>query len=370
MKIFYVTNLNMAPNEGILKKVKAQAAAMSSDKNICRLFIRDKESGNMCVHSFRDENESVEVSGAGGDTISEAIGRMDTERPDVLYVRLMIPSVKLCRLIGKAKKLGAVVYYEIPTYPYWGEQFKAAKIKLKAIVKIALDIIYAYPIYTMIDHLVIVRSNSRKKTFSKMVEIINGVDVSRIVPKNYDNYEEDGVIRFVGVGTIFPYHGYDKFFYALAACGEKYGDKVLETHIVGNSDTIESLKRLAAELKLQHVVFDGIKTTEELNLMYENFDIGLGCLALYRRNADIDTTLKIVEYYCRGVPVVTSGRTALERVDGKSCTITVANDKSKIDVNEICRAYLAMDREMLPQIAKTAAEIYDWKVIMTDLIKK
>lgn len=370
MKIFYITSLNMTKNEGILKKVKAQASAMSMDNNECTLFIRSKESGKVCLHRFVDEDESIEQLQGDNNTIKEAADRLDTERPDALYIRLMIPSVRLCRLINRAKELGATIYYEIPTYPYWGEQFKTAKIKLKAIVKIMLDILFAYPIYNKIDHLVIVRSNSKKRTFSKMVEISNGVDVQKIAPKNYDNYKDDGVIRFVGVGTIFPYHGYDKFFRALAKCGEKYEDKVIETHIVGNSDTIEELKRMAADLGLKRVVFDGIRTTEELNQMYEEFDMGLGCLALYRRNADIDTTLKIVEYYCRGVPVVTSGKTALPAVDGKSCTITVPNDKTEIDINEICRAYCAMDRDMLPKIAKSAVEVYDWRTIMSDLIRK
>lgn len=50
--------------------------------------------------------------------------------------------------------------------------------------------------------------------------------------------------------------------------------------------------------------------------MYEEFDVGLGCLALHRRNADIDTTLKIIEYYCRGVPVVTSGKEPIQRSSG------------------------------------------------------
>lgn len=46
---------------------------------------------------------------------------------------------------------------------------------------------------------------------------------------------------------------------------------------VGISGAIDELKEQAQKLGLKRVIFHGMKTTDELNEMYEDFDVGLGC---------------------------------------------------------------------------------------------
>ena len=116
---------------------------------------------------------------------------------------------------------------------------------------------------------------------------------------------------------------------------------------------------------LKRVFFHGIKSTEQLNLMYEEFDVGLGCLALHRRNANIDTTLKIIEYYCRGIPVVTSGNTCFEN---EGSTIRVEDGEGSIDIEKIYVEWKKIESEKLKLLSHKAKKVFSWDSIMQRLL--
>lgn len=143
-----------------------------------------------------------------------------------------------------------------------------------------------------------------------------------------------------------------------------YGHPV-EFHVVGASQTINELKEQAQKLGLKRVVFHGMKTTDELNEMYEKFDVGLGCLALHRRNADIDTTLKIIEYYCRGVPVVTSGKSPYKN---PAVTIQIPDGEDPVDIKSIYSEWKSIDKDELRALSEQAKKEFSWDFIMKQLL--
>ena len=197
-----------------------------------------------------------------------------------------------------------------------------------------------------------------------MVEINNGVNTEKIKSKeNYDS--KDGVFRMVTVGTLFPYHGYDRVLAGLKDCKEEVDGHPVEFHIVGASQTIDELKEQAQKLGLKRVIFHGMKTTDELNEIYEDFDVGLGCLALHRRNADIDTTLKIIEYYCRGVPVVTSGKSPYK---DPAVTIRVPDGEDPVDINRLYCKWKDIDEKKLRKLSEQAKKEFSWNFIMKQLL--
>nr|WP_274602697.1 MULTISPECIES: glycosyltransferase [Clostridia] len=197
-----------------------------------------------------------------------------------------------------------------------------------------------------------------------MVEINNGVNTEKIKSKeNYDS--KDGVFRMVTVGTLFPYHGYDRVLAGLKDCKEEVDGHPVEFHIVGASQTIDELKAQAQKLGLKRVIFHGMKKTDELNEMYEEFDVGLGCLALHRRNADIDTTLKIIEYYCRGVPVVTSGKSPYK---DPAVTICVPDGEDPVDINRLYCKWKNIDEKKLRKLSEQAKKEFSWNFIMKQLL--
>lgn len=351
MRGLYVANLSVDRIEGICKKIYAQAEALAYNLGDCDILLKNN------VGCYIEDVKSHKTTNYSRSVLSTAIDIVQNNHYDVLYIRLMVSSVALVKLMSLAQKRGMKVFYEIPTYPYFAEQFRSSKKKYRAIAKIVLDCIFFPFIYNACSNIVVIRSNTKAHVWKKMIEITNGVKTADIISKSYAK-APDETFRMVTVGTLYPYHGYDRILAGLKQCNEEIDGVPIEFHVVGESDTIQELQLTARKMGLQRVTFHGKKTTEELNEMYDNFDVGLGCLALHRRNADIDTTLKVVEYYCRGIPVVSSGITPL---DSKVYTIHVIDNDDPIDIKQIYTDWKNIPRDVIMQISSEAKAKFDWK---------
>lgn len=360
MKALFVANLDLNENEGIFKKICAQAEAIGKVIGKCDLITLKGKYANVKKY----DNSICEIKDMF--FLSYIKDELLSRRVDFMYIRHMIPSIELISILKLAKKNGIKVYYEIPTYPYFAEQFRTSRRKYRAIAKISLDILFWPWIYKYIDKLIVIRSNTKTKLYSKMIEITNGVMTKDIVSKTYE-YCDSGVFRMVTVGTLYPYHGYDRILKGLVKCNEKIGNTLIEFHVVGMSKTIVDLKRDAEALGLSHVIFHGVKSTQELNELYEIFDVGLGCLALHRRNANIDTTLKLVEYYCRGIPVVTSGISPMDQIN-EDFTIHVTDNEEFIDIYELYHSFVKIPIGEKKKIATFARNNFSWDNIMNKLL--
>lgn len=361
MRALFIANIKLDENEGIFKKVYAQAKGLkkavgngiliTKSEIGCKIF--DLDSGKV-------DEQSCSV-------LSKALELINTCDISKVYIRHMVPSYRLIKLLKVAHKKKCIIYYEIPTYPYYAEQFRTSKRKHRAITKLTLDTIFWPFIYKNIDKLVVIKSNSKVKKYKKMIEITNGALVDNIVTKQYKN-ELKKCFSMVAVGTLYPYHGYDRVLQGLKLCNESINGTIIQFNIVGSSETIDELKKEADNLGLCHVKFHGVKTTEELNLLYDQFDVGLGCLALHRRNADIDTTIKIIEYYCRGTPVVTSGISPMDQYY-KNFTIHVESSEEPIDIEKVYKEFYSIDIDEKKKISSIAKEKFSWDNIMMKLVQ-
>lgn len=359
MKALFIANLELVETEGIYKKVCAESDAIAHAVGRCDLITRK---GNKAVIKTDSTVQGTLSDKCFWKCIFDLI---ESENVKIVYIRHMIPTINLIKFLRISHSKGIKIYYEIPTYPYFAEQFRTSRKKYRAIAKISLDILFWPWIYHYVDKLVIIRSNSKTKTYSKMVEITNGVRTDDIKGKNYELRKKDKFFRMVAVGTLYPYHGYDRILKGLQECKEKINGIIVEFHVIGTSKTIDDLHRLSDQMGLKHVIFHGTKTTEELNKMYDNFDVGLGCMALHRRNANVDTTLKIVEYYCRGVPVITSGKSPFKQ---NEFTFVVPDNEDPIDIKSIYDYYCGIDSEDLMKLSVLAKSQFSWENIMRNLL--
>lgn len=357
MKALFIADLQLNENEGIYKKIVAEAKGIEEAIGECNLITRN-ENGSSVLNLLNNNKEKSKK-----DIFDKTI-ELITEDTEVMYVRHMIPRFKLLKMLKYAKSKNIKIYYEIPTYPYFGEQFKASKRKYRAIAKILLDIIFLPIIYNYIFKMVIIKSNTNVKKYKKMIEINNGAFVENIKIKEF--IEDDNKFSMVTVGTLYPYHGYDRILKGLKECNEIVDGKIVEFNIIGESTTIEELKIKTEEYKLKHVNFLGIKNVNEMNILFDKFNVGLGCLALHRRNANIDTTIKIIEYYCRGITVVTSGISPMDEIDNSN-TITVEDSEDYISIMDIYEKYNKIKNINKINVAKKAKKFFSWNNIMKKL---
>lgn len=362
MDALFVANIELKNTEGIYKKVSAQSDAIGNNIGNCKLITRKGK--NAVVKEYLNESP-IETN---DNYYKYIINQLLKENVKVIYIRHMIPSFNLIKILRVAKKKKIKIYYEIPTYPYFGEQFKASRRKYRAIVKILLDVFFWPIIYAYIDKLVVIKSNTKTHFYKKMVEITNGALTEKIQSKKLYNARKD-YFSMVTVGTLYPYHGYDRVLNGLKECNEVVDGKIVEINIIGSSYTIDKLKETANELGLKHVKFLGVKNSEELNQLFENYDVGLGCLALHRRNADIDTTLKIIEYYCRGITVVTSGVSPMDKYN-KDITIHIKDGEDAINIKDLYEEYIKINTEDNKKISLKAKEVFSWNSIMNTLFEE
>lgn len=362
MNSLFIANFQLDEHEGIYKKVLAQANALRNTVGGKGWMITRKEKQSIIYDLETGEKYKNEKS-----VLSTSLELINKYEIKTVYVRHMVPSIKLIKFLRSLRNNSITIFYEIPTYPYFIEQFRTSKKKHRAIAKLTLDIVFWPFIYRYINKLVIIKSNTKVKMYKKMVEITNGVFVDNISSKSYseDNNEK---FSMVAVGTLYPYHGYDRILQGLKKCNEKVDGKIVEFNVVGSSDTINDLKKQADTLGLKYVSFLGVKSTEELNYLFEKFDVGLGCLALHRRNADIDTTLKIVEYYSRGIPVVTSGFSPMDNYFEKY-TIHVEDSEDPVDIEKIYIEYSKLTTEEKMKISTFAKNTFSWNNIMNNLLR-
>ena len=357
MKALFIANSCYEKNEGIYKKIFAEASAIANYLGECSVIMQNKEG------SVRTDTSDMSESTYPESVLEVAKKIILTESIGVIYIRLMVPNFALINLLKTAQSHSVKVYYEIPTYPYYAEQLRTSRKKYRAVAKVVSDVLFFPSIRRHCDHIVTIRSNSKLPLKKKMYEITNGVETENLKSKTYSG-QHDGIFRMVTVGTLYPYHGYDRIIKGMKNCNEEINGVPVEFHVIGESKTIDDLKKMTLQYGLKNVYFHGKKTTQELNALFEDFDVGLGCLALHRRNADTDTTLKIVEYYCRGIPVVTSGKVPYP---DKSVTITVPDNELDIEIGEIYNQWKNISGESKRALSEKAKAIFDWDVIMTKL---
>lgn len=362
MKSIFLANLDLKENEGIYKKICSEANGLKSALGECVLITKKNNGSKVNYLNNNIEEENANIFNVANKFIQNG----DIQ---YLYVRHMIPNISLIKLLKVANKKGIKIFYEIPTYPYFGEQLKTSRKKYRALIKILLDIIFLPIIYNLAYKMVVIKSNSKVKMYKKMFEINNGANIDVIQSKEYDNCNEKDIFSIVTVGTLYPYHGYDRILKGLKECNELVDNKIVEFSVIGYSQTIDELKLMSNKYNLKHVKFLGIKSNEEMNQLFDNYDVGLGCLALHRRNADIDTTIKIIEYYCRGIPVVTSGISPMDKYN-KKITIHIEDSEKPINIHEIYSKYKEISTKDKKMISLNAKSIFSWDSIMKKLFRE
>lgn len=374
MSAILIANIEDNNIEGIPKKIKYQACALSKIKGKCELLLKEK--GYIVKYFYlkgklieKTKLNNVEIIGSYKLDIllyKEGAKLIEKGLCDTLYIRHSLkPNFSLLNLLVKAKKAKVEIFYELPTYPYFGEQFKESNNKLKTSIRLGYELIFWPVIYVCITKLIVVVSNSKAYKLKKMHTITNGIYYGNIGIKTHIYNQE--TYNIIGIGTIFKYHGYEKVLYSIKENKGKIHNKLIQFHIVGESDEIENLKKLSINLGIdKNIIFHGKKFGKELDEIFNESDVAMGCLSLYRRNADIDTTLKVVEYMVRGIPFVTSGIIVNKDID--NTYLSVNNDNSPLQLSEIFNFTENMSQEKLYESAINARRIFSWDNILGEIV--
>ena len=141
----------------------------------------------------------------------------------------------------------------------------------------------------------------------KTVLTANGIRVADIPVIQTPRDQRGEGITLIGVALLSEWHGYDLVMRGMAACPGQ-GDQALRLLIVGDGAIRSTLAALAEQLGIaDRVEFVGVKRGKELDACFERAHVGLGSLALFRKQLTFASSLKSREYVARGLPFVSAG---------------------------------------------------------------
>lgn len=226
---------------------------------------------------------------------------IDFTKYDYIYIRYIIANLGMLSFLKKAKSNGIKIIVEIPTYPYLEELEDSFKTNLFRFIDNRITNRLHKYIYR------IACTNKDKKMFNiDTIQIDNGVDLDCVSIIDRNNRKKDTTINFIGVASIDRWHGYDRLIESMNNYRNNH-ELNAKFFIVGggNANVINHLKTLVQDYKLQNnVIFTGSKDGEDLKKLYDNMDVAVSSLALFRAGGG-HNPIKTKEYVAKGLPVIT-----------------------------------------------------------------
>lgn len=256
-------------------------------------------------------------------------------KPDYLYVRRIVPLTNmLIKTLKELKKEKITVLYEYPTYPWQDEM-----IVNKQYLFYFIDRIFYKRLLNVVDKLVVVGSKDVEN--DKIIEISNAIS-SKTIPMKVQNDFNSENINLLAVAHVSYFHGYDRIIKGLKNyydCNE-VGRPQVHLNIVGPVEKKLGLEQMVLDYDLNEFVhFLGYKSGDDLDELFNNSDIGVGCLGVHRKNITYLNSLKNREYAARGIPFVFSECDYVIEKEKPDFIHKFSPDDTPIEINEIIEFY-------------------------------
>lgn len=292
------------------------------------------------------------------------------EEVDVCYIRYSCASKGLIDVLKTLRERfpNCKIIIEIPTYPY-----KQEMKSLKAKPQYFRDVVYRGELKKYVD--LIVTFSPHKEIYGvPAVEITNGVDVDIIKQRSPKNYSPES-IKIIGVAGMQEWHGFDRVIEGMRQYYNVGKEKPVITFIVaGEGPYKEKWIQLADKYNIsEYVKFVGAKTSDELDKLYDEADLGIGSLGLHRiMDYPRVSILKTREYCAKGIPFITTDKDYMFNTKNYDYSLIVKDDDSPIDMNEIVYFLKRINSEnpevILRRMREYAVNNIQWCEILRPLV--
>ncbi|MCB2295318.1 glycosyltransferase [Clostridium algoriphilum] len=330
-----LSDMNSDISKGAKRKIEGQIKSLKKFSNEVDWIYKEGISTTYC-----NGKKMFETKAGNSQTVKSNIDfiklskNIDFKKYDYIYIRYIIANLGMLSFLKKAKDNGVKIIIEIPTYPYLEELDDSLKMKtFKFLDNKVTNRLYKY-VYR------IACTNKDDKIFNiDTIQIDNGVDLDNVSIKDVNSGENENSINIIGVASIDRWHGYDRFIKSMN--NYKNNSKLAVKFFIvggGNLKVIDYLKNLVKDYKLEdNVIFTGAKDGEDLENLYNNMDIAVSSLALFRAGGG-HNPIKTKEYIAKGLPVITGYDDTLVPSD-LDFIYKVNEDESIFDLNDIFTWY-------------------------------
>ena len=142
---------------------------------------------------------------------------------------------------------------------------------------------------------------------------------------------------------------------------------------------LKKIKKYVTQYSLDdNVIFYGMKNLEEMQEIYDQCDIGVSALALFRLGLTRSTLLKNKEYVAAGLPVIGAGEIDIADIPGlEKYVLQFPNEEGAIDVTKIVAFYDNIYGEktpdeikrMIQEIRSSGEAYFDYKSAIRSVIE-
>lgn len=196
----------------------------------------------------------------------------------------------------------ALVLLELPTFPYDAEYDRP-----ELYFALRKDRKYRQYWKKYIDR--VVELTGLPEVFGiETVHIINGIDLRRCAVRR-PSFKSDKPLEIIFPASFAAYQGCDLLIGGLADYYDKGGIRDIIIHLAGDGPEIPVVRKLVERRNLKdHVVFHGMLTLSELNVLYDRCTLGVASLGMHRRGSNVMSgAIKTREYLAKGLPFFYAG---------------------------------------------------------------
>lgn len=341
--VAYIARVNVKLFPGVEKKIKQTIGSFNAGGYNTEIHLIDAEAGKVSIFHF--------IKSIWKTRAKKIIIRNDF----FLFLTFFVLILK--------RTQGCRITIDIPT-PIATSLLEMRGVKNKSLatyIKIGLFYII-YPI-SLLPATKILQYAEDSNYFSLGIKsktklIANGIAVSEIQMR-YESKKNNAPLTFIGVAALADWHGFDRLIrgmheYINADLNEKSAVKFI---IIGDGKIRSQWEYLAKQLNIDHLVkFTGYKSGAELDHLFNQADIAVASLGLFRKNLNMASDLKRREYVARGLPFIACGFD-IDFNPSPDFVKVIPNDESPVNIEDVILWY----KNLINSGAPTKIREYAWR---------
>lgn len=368
-KILYIALTDYEnPADGVSIKVHAQIAGMeelgyevfcaSYGKDGVYLYERNKK---FCLgRSGKTPNRVL---------LFKALAKyVKTHKFDVCYIRFPYMDFWLKRILKELKTQSTKIYVEIPTYPMSCPTRQEGG--TWAMILFKIQYIWMRDINKYIDKVLYIGNPTGNIWGCESELIENGCDIHKYALKKLKT-KKFKELKLIAVAGMFARHGYERLLYGMINYYKKGSyDVIVRLAMVGIGPELENYKKITMENDIdQFVEFCGVKSGRELDALFNESDIAVAALGMYKENIQQASTLKVKEYMSRGIPFIYACE-EMNLAESMPYVLKVENNNCVLDVQQVVRFYEDIcTADYREEMRAYAEEQFSWKKIYSSILR-
>ena len=289
---------------------------------------------------------------------------INTAKYDFIYIRnpFLLNQISYYRFLKIAKKNNVELILEIPTYPY-EKEIKGFFSK----ILLLLEKIFQSKLKNHIS-LILYSGNSFNNIYGiKCIQLLNIANPNLIPLSKVKSFPNK--LKLIGVSSCHDYNGFDRVIEGLHHY--KHSDVMVEFHIIGNGPEFNRYLNLVNNYHLNDkVILHGKVYGDNLNILFNEMDIGVSCLGMHRIGLVSGSPLKSAEYALRGIPFLLAYNDPF--FSDQSFCLSIPPNETPVEINDIIHWFSTNEfkhQDIRELTMKNVSWEQQFNSIITSLIK-